>query len=269
MVGEQSLATSLVSEREGRLGCWPPAARIWVCMFWTSTGTLSWTVSPPRRVAVMVSYGMAMCTAVSGWIGASAVRRTVTRQRLQDDWIWYSLHAIALVYGLSSDLRRRRSSGRSGYACNATELDRYVFIVPMTPCVHSIQLLQAFLKKLAMFPWPLPAVFLPLAVVALGTDFGFLASGSSSEKDSQTASSLVTACGQTKCDNVESQLTQVAIFVLDRLFLHDTSPTAPSSTLDSHRRFALSRLTRNLLVYWRVLGVLFFLCGCIRHLNCI
>jgi ABC-type Na+ efflux pump permease subunit len=52
----------------------------------------------------------------------------------------------------------------------------------------------AFLKKLAILPWPLPPVFLPFAVlIGLGAGFAFLDSGSSSEKDSQTASSLVTA----------------------------------------------------------------------------
>jgi hypothetical protein len=53
---------------------------------------------------------------------------------------------------------------------------------------------HAFLKKLAILPCALPPDFLPFAVLAgLGAGFAFLGSGSSSENDSQTASSLVTA----------------------------------------------------------------------------
>jgi len=45
-----------------------------------------------------------------------------------------------------------------------------------------------------MLPWPLAPAFLPLAVLAgLGAGFAFLGSGSSSENDSQTVSSFVTA----------------------------------------------------------------------------
>lgn len=52
---------------------------------------------------------------------------------------------------------------------------------------------HAFLKKLAMLPWPLPPAFLPFAVLAaFGAGLAFLSCGSSSEKDSQTASSFVT-----------------------------------------------------------------------------
>ncbi|KAH9874421.1 hypothetical protein IAQ61_003610 [Plenodomus lingam] len=54
---------------------------------------------------------------------------------------------------------------------------------------------QAFLKKLAMLPWPfLPAGF-PFAELEglAGAGFCFLGSGSSSEKDSQTVSSMVTS----------------------------------------------------------------------------
>ncbi|KAF2739051.1 hypothetical protein EJ04DRAFT_509206 [Polyplosphaeria fusca] len=53
---------------------------------------------------------------------------------------------------------------------------------------------QAFLKKLAILPWPCFPVFFPFAVGAgLGAGFGFFNAGSSSENDSQAASSFVTA----------------------------------------------------------------------------
>lgn len=57
---------------------------------------------------------------------------------------------------------------------------------------------HAFLKKLAMLPCPfLPAV-LPFAelVGLAGTGLSFFGSGSSSENDSHTASSLVTMIGK-------------------------------------------------------------------------
>jgi hypothetical protein len=57
-----------------------------------------------------------------------------------------------------------------------------------TPCSSHF-----FEKKDMMFPCPgLAADFLPFAVVAEGNVLAFFACGSSSEKDSQTASSLVT-----------------------------------------------------------------------------
>lgn len=54
--------------------------------------------------------------------------------------------------------------------------------------------IQAFLKKLAILPCPFLVAVFPFAVLAglAGAGLGFLGSGSSSEKDSQTASSLVT-----------------------------------------------------------------------------
>lgn len=53
---------------------------------------------------------------------------------------------------------------------------------------------QAFLKKLAMLPCPLATApfFPPLEAAELGAGFNFLGGASSSEKDSQTVSSLVT-----------------------------------------------------------------------------
>lgn len=51
-----------------------------------------------------------------------------------------------------------------------------------------------FVKKLAILPWAFPAAFFPLIVLAgFGAGFDFFGSGSSSEKDSQAASSVVTA----------------------------------------------------------------------------
>jgi hypothetical protein len=52
---------------------------------------------------------------------------------------------------------------------------------------------QAFLKKLAMLPCPFFAAGLLFALLdGLGAGLGFFVCGSSSEKDSQTASSFVT-----------------------------------------------------------------------------
>jgi hypothetical protein len=55
-------------------------------------------------------------------------------------------------------------------------------------------LAQAFLKKLAMLPCPFFAAGFPFALLDGfdGAGLSFLSCGSSSEKDSQTASSLVT-----------------------------------------------------------------------------
>jgi len=59
-------------------------------------------------------------------------------------------------------------------------------------CYSSIS--QAFLKKLAILPWPFFPADFPLVLLdgLVVTVFSFLGSGSSSEKDSHTASSLVT-----------------------------------------------------------------------------
>jgi hypothetical protein len=74
-----------------------------------------------------------------------------------------------------------------------TEVDsRFVF--SLTPTyIH-----QAFLKKLAMLPCPLATPFFPFAVLGAGFGVGliFFGSGSSSENDSQTVSSLVTVRNQ-------------------------------------------------------------------------
>jgi hypothetical protein len=52
------------------------------------------------------------------------------------------------------------------------------------------------LKKLAMLPCPFFAAGLPFALPdGFGAGLGFFGCGSSSEKDSQTASSLVTGDG--------------------------------------------------------------------------
>jgi hypothetical protein len=64
------------------------------------------------------------------------------------------------------------------------------------PAVREVS--QAFLKKLAMLPCPFIPAFLPFAELAglAGIDLAFFGTGSSSENDSQTASSLVTVTCQ-------------------------------------------------------------------------
>lgn len=87
---------------------------------------------------------------------------------------------------------------------------------------------QAFLKKLAMLPCPFLPAFLPFAELAglAGAGLAFFGTGSSSEKDSQTASSLVTVTCQLIFWTTQSRLTQIAILVLDLLLLHHSSSAA-------------------------------------------
>lgn len=59
---------------------------------------------------------------------------------------------------------------------------------------------QAFLKKLAMLPWPFFPAGFPFALLdGLGGAGLALGWGSSSEKDSHTASSFVTRKNQSGC----------------------------------------------------------------------
>lgn len=75
------------------------------------------------------------------------------------------------------------------------------------PVVKSLS--QAFLKKLAILPCPFLPAFLPFAELAgfAGAGLAFFGTGSSSENDSQTASSLVTVTCQWIFWTAQSPLT--------------------------------------------------------------
>lgn len=69
-----------------------------------------------------------------------------------------------------------------------------MYIQCQNVCWVRRQATYAFLKKLAMLPWPFLLAGLPfVAAAGFGAGFARFGSGSSSENDSHTASSFVTA----------------------------------------------------------------------------
>jgi hypothetical protein len=101
-----------------------------------------------------------------------------------------------------------------------------------------------FPKKLIMLPCPFFSAFFAFAVVeAWNFGFGGGATGSSSEKDSQAASSFVTwlplaltgAWKRERGKEVDEEHTQIPLRILDGLLLHyPPLPPPPSTTNRNH-----------------------------------
>lgn len=99
-----------------------------------------------------------------------------------------------------------------------------------------------------MFPWPgllAPFFVVDFALDAAGAIFGFLGGGSSSEKDSQAASSRVTVADISVLIPSDGGRvrTKIPFLVFDRLFLHNPPPASPASIFHRHGLlWLLSRL---------------------------
>lgn len=137
-------------------------------------------------------------------------------------------------------------NGKSRY--NAAGLSLLCY--KLNHCTHFLE------KKDMMFPCPFGAAFLVFAVVGATDTFAFLGAGSSSEKDSQAASSRVTTVlVSTRSCWVRALIhTKITLFVLDRLLFHHPSPAPPAAIRYCHSffRFCLRLCFR--------LGIRFVLC---------
>lgn len=117
----------------------------------------------------------------------------------------------------------RLHCGHDNSRYNAAGLSLLSYIP--TQCTHFLE------KNDMMLPCPFGAAFLVFAVVGATDTFAFLGTGSSSEKDSQAASSRVTTSPvSARSSSIRTLIhTKIALFVLDRLLLHHPSPAPPAA----------------------------------------